>query len=228
MGRKQSVIPVNVIDNTSTTKCMICLDDCILKNVVKHSLCSAVICKNCLQRMPDKQVKKCIYCRRETNEFYNKKYENIISENIREFLNTDNNINININTFGEVAPPIQININDRNIRRSNRRRMSIRGINIDDLFQEKNCWDYIVDFLLCICRLKTIHYVCVFTILNAIILVCGLIVLTVFTHEMNNGITLWIIYLTGVITMSILYFCFSCCMWISSGEHRVSNQRIFD
>ena len=228
MGRKQSVIPVNVIGTTSTTKCMICLDDCILKNVVKHSLCSAVICKNCLQRMPDKQVKKCIYCRRETNEFYNKKYENIISENIREFLNTDNNINININTFGEVAPPIQININDRNTRRLNRRRMSIRGINIDNLFQEKNCWDYIVDFLLCICRLKTIHYVFVFTILNAIILVCGLIILTVFTHEMNNGITLWIIYLTGVITMSILYFCVSCCMWITSGQHRVSNQRIFD
>ena len=236
MGRKQSVIPVNVIGTTSTTKCMICLDDCILKNAVKHSLCSAVICKDCIQKTPDKLLTRCIYCRRNTLEFYNKKYENNITENIREFLNNNNNININLNTFGEVSPPIQININDRNIRRSNRRRMSVRGINIDDLFQEKNCWDYVVDFLLCICRLKTFHYVFIFIIVNAIILVSGIIVLTVFTHEMNNGIELWVIYLTGLITMAILYFCVACCMFMTADRRTpvihngvtISNGNLFD
>ena len=239
MGRKQSVIPVNVINTTSTTKCMICLDDCILKNVVKHSLCSAVICKDCIQKTPDKLLTRCIYCRRNTLEFYNKKYENNMTENIREFLsnnNNHNNININLNSFGEVSPPIQININDRNIRRSNRRRMSIRGINIDHLFQEKNCWDYVVDFLMCICRMRTINYIVMFTLLNVIILVCGLMVLVIFTTEVDDEIKLWVIYVTGLVTMAILYFCVSCCMFISSNGRppvirngvRISNGNLFD
>ena len=88
------------------------------RDVINHSLCSAVICKECIKQMPDEQVKRCVYCRRDTMEFYNKKYENI-SENIRNFSNNDNNNNnININIFGETTPPIHININNRS---SNRR-----------------------------------------------------------------------------------------------------------
>ena len=235
MGGSPRVVPISILGTTAETICMICLENCILKNVVKHSLCSAIICKDCIQKMPDKQLKKCIYCRRATMEFYNKKYQNTITKNIKEFLNNDN-INININNFGEDSPPILININDRNIRRSNRRRMSVRGINIDNLFQEKNCWDYVIDFILCICRLKTIHYICVFTVINAIILVCGLIILTVFTHEMNNGVELWVIYITGLITMAILYLCVACCMFITADRRTpiihngviISNGNLFD
>ena len=226
MSKSHTVIPVSIIGTSTTTKCMICLEDHILKNVIKHSLCSAIICKECIKQMPDEQVKRCVYCRRDTMEFYNKKYENI-SENIRNFSNNDNNNNnININIFGETTPPIHININNRS---SNRRRMSVRSFNIDNLFQEKNCCDYIIDFVLCICKLRTIHYLFMFTILNAMIMVVGLIILVMFTTEIDDGIKVWIIYLTGVITMTILYFCASCCMWVSSGQHRrVSNQRIFD
>ena len=111
MSKSHTVIPVSIIGTSTTTKCMICLEDHILKNVIKHSLCSAIICKECIKQMPDEQVKRCVYCRRDTMEFYNKKYENIY-ENIRNFSNNDN-INININTFGETTPPIQININNR-------------------------------------------------------------------------------------------------------------------
>ena len=151
-------------------------------------------------------------------------------------MNNDNNININLNTFGEISPPIQININDRNIRRSNRRRMSIRGINVDNLFQEKNCWDYVVDSLMCICRMRTINYIVMFILLNVIILVCGLMVLVIFTTEVDDEIKLWVIYVTGLVTMAILYSCVSCCMFISSDRRppvirngvRISNGNLFD
>ena len=215
MSKCHTVVPVSIIGESTTTKCMICLEDHKLKDVIKHSRCSAVICKECIKRMPDELLQKCVYCRRYTLEFYNKKYEN-------------NNINININTFGEMTPPIQININNRIDRSSNRRRMSIRSLSIDDLFQEKNCWDYIIDFLMCVCRLRTIHYIFMFILVNALVMVCGLIVLTVFTHEMNDDVKLWIIYLTGLSTIAILYLCFGCCSWLSSERQRVSNQRIFD